>query len=197
MNARSPAPPAPDADEARLGALRRAVIEWFRRGHRDLPWRRTRDPYAVWVSEVMLQQTRVDVVAPRFVRWMERFPTVTALADAPLDDVLAEWSGLGYYARARNLHAAARQVADDHGGRVPDEPDEIARLPGIGRYTAGAILSIAYGRPAPILDGNVERVLARVFRVEGDPKGRRARERLWSLAARLVERARGRDEPSH
>src|SRR5438093_3486692 len=98
--------------------FRGLLLDWYRAAHRDLPWRRTRDPYAVWVSEVMLQQTRVDVVAPRFVRWMERFPTVTALADAPLDDVLAEWSGLGYYARARNLHAAARQVADDHDGRV-------------------------------------------------------------------------------
>jgi len=169
-----------------LRAIGDAVVGWFRRGHRDLPWRRTRDPYAVWISEVMLQQTRVETVAPRFERWLQRFPTVRALAEAPLDDVLAEWAGLGYYARARNLHAAAKLVDERHGGALPDDPEAIGALPGIGRYTAGAILSIAFDRPVPILDGNVGRVLARCFRVAGDPKSSATRADLWSLAEQLV-----------
>ena len=193
MRALSERAPASD-DRAQAEALAKSVAAWFAAGHRDLPWRRTRDPYAVWVSEVMLQQTRVDTVAPRFTRWMQRFPSVAALAEAPLDDVLAEWSGLGYYARARNLHAAARIVAEEHDGKIPDDEAGISALPGIGRYTTGAILSIAYGKKAPILDGNVERVLARVFRVEGDPRHGRTRDRLWQLAAEVA----GTDEdPSH
>ena len=189
---------APPVDDARLRALGEAIAAWFRRGHRDLPWRRSAgDPYAVWVSEIMLQQTRVDTVTPRFVRWMARFPTVSALARAPLDDVLAEWAGLGYYARARNLHAAARLVEERYGGRLPDDEAAIRALPGVGRYTAGAILSIAFGRAAPILDGNVERVLARVFRVGGDPKAKEARERLWALAAGMVAATQPRDTASH
>ena len=197
MDARLHDPAATDDkqdEEARARALAEVVAAWFAAGHRDLPWRHTRDPYAVWVSEVMLQQTRVDVVAPRFTRWMHRFPSVAALAEAPLDEVLAEWSGLGYYARARNLHAAARLIFEDHGGEIPDDEAGISALPGIGRYTSGAILSIAYGKKAPILDGNVERVLARVFRVEGDPRHGLTRERLWKLAARMVA---GDEDPSH
>jgi A/G-specific adenine glycosylase len=156
-----------------------ALVDWYRRGHRDLPWRRARDPYAIWVSEIMLQQTRVDTVKPYFTRWMTRFPTVTELARAPLDDVLQSWAGLGYYARARNLHAAAREIASQYGGRFPDDPERVRSLPGIGRYTAGAILSIAFGRAEPILDGNVARVLARLSLRED-------REQLWALAASLV-----------
>jgi A/G-specific adenine glycosylase len=140
----------------------------------------------VWVSEIMLQQTRVETVAPRFERWMARFPTVAALAGAPLDDVLAEWAGLGYYARARNLHAAAREVAARYDGRFPDGAEAVRALPGIGRYTAGAILSIAFGAREPILDGNVIRVLARVHRIAGDPRAAPAQKRLWALAAELV-----------
>ncbi len=179
--------PAPtDGD---IAALREDLVAWFRRGHRDLPWRRTADPYAIWVSEIMLQQTRVDVVAPRFVRWLARFPTVSALAEAPLDDVLEEWAGLGYYARARNLHAAAREVATRYGGRVPDEPAAVRALPGVGRYTAGAILSFAFHRAEPILDGNVIRVLTRLFRIADDPRGAAAQKNLWGLAARFVDGA--------
>ncbi len=150
-----------------------------------MPWRATRDPYKIWVSEIMLQQTRVDAVVPFYQRWMARFPTVTALAEAPLDDVLASWSGLGYYARARNLHVAARDVVERYAGRVPDDPDAIATLRGIGPYTAGAILSIAYGRAEPILDGNVARVLARIF-VLDEPPGSALTKRLWNLARQLV-----------
>ncbi|HEX8951250.1 MAG TPA: A/G-specific adenine glycosylase, partial [Polyangia bacterium] len=123
--------------------LRRALVAWFRRGHRDLPWRRTREPYAVWVSEIMLQQTRVETVTPYFERWMRRFPTVRALAEAPLDDVLAHWAGLGYYARARNLHAAARDVVASYGGAFPSTAEGLRALRGVGDYTAGAIASIA------------------------------------------------------
>jgi A/G-specific adenine glycosylase len=163
-----------------------ALLAWYRRGHRDLPWRRSPlsdDPYAIWVSEIMLQQTRVETVTPYFERWMRRFPTVKELARAPLDDVLALWSGLGYYARARNLHSAAGEIVARYAGRFPRERESVHALPGIGRYTAGAILSIAFGLPEPILDGNVARVLSRVFLVEEPGKHN---QKLWALAESLV-----------
>ena len=183
----SPPAPAVRTEASTLRTARAAIVAWFGESQRDLPWRRTRDPYAVWVSEIMLQQTQVSTVAPRYARWMTRFPSVQALAAAPLDDVLAEWAGLGYYARARNLHAGARLCAAEHGGRVPRSVDEIGRLPGVGRYTAGAIASIAFDLPAPIVDGNVERVLARLFGVRGDVRAQPARGRLWQLAGLLVD----------
>jgi A/G-specific adenine glycosylase len=151
-----------------------------------MPWRRRRDPYAIWVSEIMLQQTRVDTVTPYFERWMRRFPTVRALAEAPLDDVLAHWSGLGYYARARNLHRAAKQVVEQHGGAFPSEPEQVRALPGVGPYTAGAILSIAFGQREPLVDGNVARVLARLYRMPGAVGEPTFTKRLWELAAELV-----------
>lgn len=152
-----------------------------------MPWRRTRDPYAVWVSEVMLQQTRVEAVTPYYQRWMAQFPTLRHLARAPIDDVLQAWAGLGYYARARRLHAAAREIEARYQGQFPDQPEAVRALPGVGRYTAGAILSIAFGRREPILDGNVERVLSRVFLVGGEgADGAHARRQLWALAASLV-----------
>jgi A/G-specific adenine glycosylase len=160
-----------------------ALIAWFRRGHRDMPWRRTRDPYAIWVSEIMLQQTRVETVVPYFERWMRRFPSVRALAEAPLDDVLAQWAGLGYYARARNLQRAAQQIVEKHGGRFPRAREDVHALPGVGPYTAGAILSIAFGEKEPILDGNVARVLSRLFFVENPGK---RDEKLWALAEQLL-----------
>ncbi len=166
--------------------LAKALIAWYRAHRRDLPWRRTRDPYAIWVSEIMLQQTRVDTVVPYWQRWMARFPTVQALAAAPLDDVLVAWAGLGYYSRARNLHAGAREVVGAWGGQVPGEPDDLRALPGIGRYTAGAIASIAFGRPAPLVDGNVARVLARLHAIDEDVKSAAGSARLWDLAADLV-----------
>jgi A/G-specific adenine glycosylase len=160
--------------------LRPALLAWFDRVRRDLPWRSTRDPYAIWVSEIMLQQTRAAFVAPYWRRFLDRFPDPAALAAAAEDDVLAAWSGLGYYRRARDLHAAARVVADRHGGRVPDDPERLRELPGVGRYTAGAIASIAFGREVAVVDGNVRRVLARVFApVSGDG-------RAWEIAAALV-----------
>lgn len=170
------------------------LLAWYEAyGRHDLPWRRTRDPYAVWVSEIMLQQTQVATVLPYYRRFMAAFPTVDRLAAAPLDQVLACWSGLGYYARARHLHAAARIVRSDHGGRLPPDPEALQQLPGIGRSTAGAILALAFDRPAPILDGNVKRVLCRHRAVDGWPGERTVERRLWDLAGRLVPRHRAAD----
>jgi A/G-specific adenine glycosylase len=166
-----------------------ALVAWFRRHRRDLPWRRERDPYRVWVSEIMLQQTTVKAVVPYFERFVRKFPDVRRLARARPSDVLASWSGLGYYRRARHLHAAAAMVVERHAGRVPARRDELLALPGIGRYTAGAILSIAYGRPEPIVDGNVTRVLCRLTGERGDPRRAGVAARLWDEARRLVEAA--------
>jgi A/G-specific adenine glycosylase len=171
-------------------ALQRALLGWYARHRRVLPWRGARDPYRIWVSEVMLQQTRVATATPYYHAFLERFPTLPALARARAADVLAAWSGLGYYRRARSLHEAAREVVREHGGLVPDEPAVFARLPGVGRYTAGAVLSIAYGRPLPALDGNAARVISRLEALPAsvrDPAGAR---RLWERAAALVPPAR-------
>ena len=146
-----------------LGSFHRALLGWYRRKRRDLPWRRTRDAYAIWLSEIMLQQTRVMAVADRYVRFLERFPSVDKLAAARESTVLAEWSGLGYYRRARNLHAAARTIVAEHAGAVPQTAENLRQLPGIGRYTAAAIASIAFGEPVAVVDGNVERVLSRLL----------------------------------
>ena len=167
-------------------ALRAALLGWYDVHARDLPWRATRDPYRIWVSEVMLQQTRVETVIPYYERFLARFPTASALASASEDEVLGQWSGLGYYRQARLLHAGAQAVVREHGGKIP--ADALARraLPGVGRYTAGAIGSIGFGREEPIVDGNVARVFARVFRVE-TPLGKGTTERrLWQLAEQLV-----------
>lgn len=165
---------------------RTRLLDWFRREKRDLPWRRTRDPYAIWVSEVMLQQTRVETVVGYYRRFLERFPTVRALARTPEPAVLKAWEGLGYYSRARNLHRAAKAVVAMHGGRVPDDPDAFGALPGVGPYIRGAVMSIAYGLPEPVLDGNVKRVLARYFAIEEPLPG--AEPRLWGLAEGLLDR---------
>jgi A/G-specific adenine glycosylase len=167
--------------------LRTRLLSWYARSHRDLPWRRTRDAYRVWVSEIMLQQTRVETVIPYYERFLVRFPDVRSLADAPLEDVLTHWSGLGYYRRARMLHAAAATIVREHAGRFPATLDAASELPGIGRSTAGAIVSISYGTRAPVLDGNVQRVLARVHALRGDLDRRAARTMLWSLAQELVD----------
>jgi A/G-specific adenine glycosylase len=143
-------------------AFRVALLTWYRLNRRDLPWRRTRDPYRIWLSEIMLQQTRVATVLERYQQFVKRFPTVQKLAAAREVSVLAEWSGLGYYRRARNLHAAARIVVRDHGGEFPGTAAELRTLPGIGRYTAAAIASIAFNEPVALVDGNVERVIARL-----------------------------------
>ena len=151
-----------------------------------MPWRKTRDPYAIWVSEIMLQQTRVETVRGYYARWMERLPTVRALAEAPLDEVLALWSGLGYYARARNLKAAAEVLLAQDGGSVPADPVRLLALPGVGAYTAGAIASIAFDLPEPILDGNVARVLSRVFAIDTPPEAKDTKMQLWARARALV-----------
>jgi len=160
-----------------------ALVAWHAaHGRHDLPWQQDRTPYRVWVSEIMLQQTQVSTVIPYFERFMQRFPQVRDLADAPIDDVLHLWTGLGYYARARNLHAAARRVRDEFGGVFPTDYEQVASLPGIGRSTAGAILALACNARHPILDGNVKRVLARAFGVEGSPAERRVEQEMWRLA---------------
>ncbi len=171
------------------------LLAWYDGCKRDLPWRRLgHDPYAVWVSEIMLQQTTVAAVIPFYNKWMARFPTVEALADAPLDDVLKHWAGLGYYARARNLHKGAQRVVLEFGGRVPSDPATLLSLPGIGRYTAGAILSIAFNLDAPILDANVIRVMARVHAVAGDPKtSAQTQSELWRLAEEAIPSGRAGD----
>jgi A/G-specific adenine glycosylase len=166
-------------------SLRRELLRWYRREKRDLPWRASRDPYRVWISEAMLQQTRVETVIGYYGRFLERFPTVEALARSRIDSVLAAWSGLGYYRRARALHEAARAVRDRHDGRFPRDREALLGLPGIGPYTAGAIASIAFDRPEPLVDGNVARVFSRLFALA-------RREAPWEIAARLVpERGAG------
>lgn len=167
-----------------LVALRRSLLLWYDAHRRDLPWRRDVDPYRVWVSEIMLQQTRVAAVLEHYARWMHRFPTVEALAKAREQSVLALWSGLGYYHRARRLHQAAKIIVREHHGEFPRTADAWRELPGIGRYTAAAIASIAFGEPVAVVDGNVERVLERLFgRTEG-------REAAWQQAESLLDRAR-------
>ena len=177
---------------AAADALAAALVRWYRRHARDLPWRRdaadpVTGPYRVWVSEIMLQQTQVATVVPYYHRWMAAFPTVADLAAADLETVLGHWSGLGYYARCRNLHRAAQAVARDHRGVVPRDPAALAALPGVGPYTLGAIRSIAFGDPVPLVDGNVIRVLSRLDALEGDPASGPVKAALWARAGALVE----------
>jgi A/G-specific adenine glycosylase len=165
----------------------RRLIRWqARHGRHDLPWQRTRDPYRIWVSEVMLQQTQVGTVIPYYGRFLARFPDVQSLALAPLDAVMALWSGLGYYSRARNLHAAARVIVGSLGGRFPRSREKLAQLPGLGRSTAAAIAALAFRRREAILDGNVKRVLARHFALRGFPGERSVEARMWKLAESLL-----------
>jgi len=167
------------------------VLAWFDQyGRKDLPWQQDITPYRVWVSEIMLQQTQVTTVIPYYERFMQRFPSVAALAQAPLDDVLHHWSGLGYYARARNLHKAAIQVQEQYAGQFPDQVDKLQQLPGVGRSTAGAIVSLSMQQWAPILDGNVKRVLARHHAIAGWPGQAAVLKRLWQLAETTTPRDR-------
>jgi len=180
--------------DARLRArFQRRLLNWYEKNKRDLPWRRTHDAYRIWVAEIMLQQTTVATVIPYYERFLARFPTLRDLADAPRDDVLRWWAGLGYYARARNLHKAAQEVVKRYDGSIPQNPQELGSLPGVGRYTAGAILSIAFNQEVPLLDGNVTRVLCRVFHVTGDPARSPALRRLWSLAEELIPKGKARE----
>ena len=163
------------------------LIAWHTSsGRSGLPWQGNRDPYAVWVSEIMLQQTQVATVLERYPRFMKRFPTVKKLAVAHIDEVLAEWAGLGYYSRARNLHACAKQVMTEFGGKFPSDPDLLEQLKGIGRSTAGAIAAFAFRERAPILDANVKRILARLFAVDGPIQEKAVNDHLWDLAANLL-----------
>ncbi len=171
--------------------LRTSLLAWYSQFGRDLPWRQTRDPYAIWVSEIMLQQTQVKTVLPYFDRWRSQFPTVQALAAADLQHVLKAWEGLGYYARARNLHRAAQIIVQQHHGVFPTELDAVLALPGIGRTTAGGILSAAFNQPLAILDGNVKRVLARLIALNVPTA--KALPRLWTLSQNLVDPNNGRD----
>ena len=174
-----------DQDTSGAQGVVAALIAWYRTNKRQLPWRGA-DAYGVWISEIMLQQTQVATVIPYYLRFMNRFPSVEALAAAPIDDVLQHWAGLGYYARARNLHRAANQITERFAGRMPDTLPEILSLPGIGNYTAGAVLSIAYDRPYAAIDANVIRVISRLYGVKGDPKTGPVMARIQELTSNLV-----------
>jgi A/G-specific adenine glycosylase len=186
---RAPAPASAAGISAReWPRFRRRLLSWFRRNKRDLPWRRTRDPYRIWLSEIMLQQTRVAAAIPYYRRFLKRFPTVRHLARACPADVLGGWAGLGYYSRARNLHRAAREIVTLRGGRFPRDRESALQLPGIGRYTAAAILSIAYEEPLAALDGNVARVLARLGAIRGDLRQSQTWKQLDRAAGALLAR---------
>lgn len=169
------------------------LISWFEREQRDLPWRINKDPYRVWVSEIMLQQTRVEAVKPYYRNFMDKFPTLEALANADEDEVLKAWEGLGYYSRVRNLHAAVKEVQETYGGQVPNTPEEIGKLKGIGPYTKGAVLSIAYGVPEPAVDGNVMRVLSRILSIWDDIAKPKTRKLFEDVIREIISR----DNPSY
>jgi A/G-specific adenine glycosylase len=166
--------------------MNRQLMIWYKRNQRSLPWRKTNDPYRIWISEIMLQQTQVDTVIPYYHRFLKAFPTVPSLARAPLQNVLKVWENLGYYSRARNMHAAAGMIVEKFGGQIPDNWGEIKSLPGIGLYTAGAILSIAYGQAIPAVDGNVRRILCRLFAIRKPVDDTREQKQLQKLAASLI-----------
>ena len=170
-----------------MDKFRKALLGWYgRNARKDLPWRKTKDPYAIWVSEAMLQQTQVTTVIPYYERFLRRFPTVKALSRAPLTAILDSWSGLGYYSRAKNLHAGASMIVREYAGKLPSSPEDLRKIPGIGRYTAGAIASIAFDRPAPALDGNGIRVLARYLGIRDDPGQGPVQRKLWETLTKLV-----------
>jgi A/G-specific adenine glycosylase len=190
MRATSPrAPTTLPAEDARRTLFGRKLRAWYRRSSRDLPWRRTRDPYAVLVSELMLQQTQVSRVLTKYGEFLDRFPTLSDVARARPARVMEAWSGLGYYARAKNLHKLARHIVREGAGALPAEPEALRRLPGIGRYTAGAVASFAFERRAPLVDTNVARVLRRVFVPAVDPRSSAGARVLWELAERLLPRS--------
>lgn len=173
-------------DPLQLRTFQVRLLRWFRKHGRDLPWRKTRDPYKILVSEVMLQQTQVDRVRGYYARFLREYPTIRDLAAAQPGRVRESWEGLGYYARARNLHATARTVTERHRGRFPRRLEEVMALPGVGRYTAGAVVSFAYGEPAPALDTNVRRVLTRIFVRRGAKSAATSDRRLWALAEAVI-----------
>ncbi len=176
--------PVPSA--RKISQITISLLDWFSENARDLPWRKTSDPYAIWVSEIMLQQTQVKTVISFWERWMRKLPTIKTLANAPSEKIHKLWEGLGYYTRVRNMQTAAKTILEKHDGKFPENFDDVLALPGIGRYTAGAICSIAFNQPTPILDGNVIRVLTRVFGIDGNPREKETNAQLWSLAKKLV-----------
>jgi A/G-specific adenine glycosylase len=175
-------------DPNRSREIQKRLLHWFEQNGRDLPWRKTRDPYAIWISEIMLQQTQVATVIPYYQRFLKSFPTVHRLAKSDLSRVLKIWEGLGYYSRARNLHRASKIILNHFKGKIPDHLTDLLNLPGVGKYTAGAILSIAYNKEAPILDGNVKRVLSRLFAISKDPK--KTEGLLWKISESLIPKGR-------
>ncbi|MBI4057189.1 MAG: A/G-specific adenine glycosylase, partial [Elusimicrobia bacterium] len=168
--------------------FRTKLLYWYYKHRRKLPWRRTKDPYAIWISEIMLQQTQVATVLPYYTRFLKRFPDLPSLARAPSKEVLSHWAGLGYYSRARNLHRAAQEVIEKWKGRFPSDFENIHSLPGIGRYTAGAIISIAWNKPYPVLDGNVARVFSRLFLIRANLKDQPIQKKLWEWAQKMLEK---------
>ena len=175
--------------QRRIAAIVDKLLEWYPKNARSLPWRQTRSPYAIWVSEIMLQQTQVKTVIPYWTRWMRQLPDIPSMASASSEKIHKLWEGLGYYTRVRNLQKAAQQILELHDGGFPTDFNEVLALPGIGRYTAGAVCSIAFNQPAPILDGNVIRVLTRVFGIAGNPRENKTNTHLWNLADQLVRQA--------
>lgn len=176
-----------------MSAFAQRLLKWYAKHKRALPWRATRDPYRIWLAEILLQQTRVEAVIPYYEKFSARYPDVFALARASRDDVLKTWEGAGYYARARNLHRAAQMVANERGGKFPQTVEGLMQLPGIGRYTAGAVASIAFDARAPVVDGNVVRVLCRYFGIRDDPQARATQTRLWDMAEKLLPKKRAGD----
>lgn len=176
-----------------MSRLSTRLLAWYGKNKRDLPWRGAADPYAVWVSEIMLQQTRVETVIPYYEKWLKRFPTVRALAKASERDVLKAWEGLGYYGRARNLHRAAKIVVEQHGGKLPRDLKELQKLPGVGRYTVGALASILFGMDEPALDGNLKRVYARLFDIAQPVDSAEGQSLLWKLARENLPKGRAAD----
>ena len=182
-------------DSVWFRSLRQKALRWFEKEKRDLPWRKVHTPYRVWISEIMLQQTQVQTVIEYFNRFVKSFPTVERLAAAPEAEVLAHWEGLGYYRRARNLHAAAKEICERHGGNFPTQFDEVLSLPGIGRYTAGAILSISLDQNHPILEGNTYRLYSRLLAMTANPRDRIPEKHLWKFATDLLPGNRSRQKP--
>jgi A/G-specific adenine glycosylase len=178
------------ADAKRIRVFQRRLLQWYTEHARDLPWRHTRDPYRILVSEIMLHQTQVDRVTPKYHEWLTAYPTFQALAAAPLDEVKALWRPLGYNFRPERLHRIARYVVNEHGGRLPDKFEQLIALPGIGRYTAGAILSFAFHQDAPIVDTNVRRVIQRAFGIHGNPQRAVADKEIWQHAETLIPRGK-------
>ncbi len=180
-----------DAKLAR--AFQKRLLTWYEKFQRDLPWRKTSDPYKILVSEIMLQQTQVERVIPKYEEFLQKYPTLEALAHAPLEEVRETWYPLGYNIRPVRLHSIAREAVEKYGGKIPDDADALQGLKGVGRYTAGAVLSFAFGQQAPILDTNVRRVLHRVFTGQGDAKTYRAQKDLWELSEALIPRGKAYD----